>query len=113
LLKNQNSRITTEASLNPSVDWLPTTSPAVDLTRHPSDFEASLFHQFSFLLFLTDSRSIKPVATRENHISRIINSVISKTTIIATTPDRPNDSTTTKKDQILFSFVKTVNPRTK
>jgi hypothetical protein len=109
---NQNSQTTTEASKNPPVDWLPTMGLVVDITRHPSDFEASLLHQFSFLLFLTDSPSIKPVATRENHISRIINSVSSKATIIETSPYHPNYSSTPKKDQIFFSSIKTINPST-
>jgi hypothetical protein len=99
---NQNSQITKQiSSLDSSVNLPPTTSLDVDLTRHLFDFETSELHQFSCLLFLTNSPTIKPI-TRENHISRIINSVSSKATIIATTPDRPNDSSTAEQYQIFF-----------
>jgi hypothetical protein len=81
-------------------------SLAVDLTRHLFDFETSELHQFSCLLFLTNSPSIKPKTTRENHISRIINSVSPKATIIATTPDRPNDSSTAEQYQIFSVLLK-------
>jgi hypothetical protein len=65
-----------------------------------------LFHQFSFLLFLTDSPSIKPIATGENHISRIINSVSSKATIIATSPDRQMTAPQPKRTRFFSVLLK-------
>jgi hypothetical protein len=62
---DQKDRPTSKASLNASVDRLPTTSFALNITCYLSDFEASLLHQFIFLLFLTNRPSINPVATRK------------------------------------------------
>lgn len=59
-----------------------------------------------FLLFLSNCPSVNPETTWEDHISRIINQIIIKTTIILRAPNRLDDCATTEKDQIFSVLLK-------
>jgi hypothetical protein len=98
-------------SLNTSVNWFPTMNAFEDFTCCLSDSEVSLLHQFSFLLFLPNRPSIKPERAQVNHISRVRNQLITKTTIISRTPNCRDDCSTTEKNQVPLFSIKTVNPR--
>jgi hypothetical protein len=63
-------------------------------------------------LCLPNRPSINPVTTGKNHIRWIINQLSIEATIVTSSPNCPKDSTTPKENQFLFSFIKTVNPRT-
>jgi hypothetical protein len=53
--------------------------------------------------------SINPIATGENHIRWVINQLSIEAAIVTSTPYCPKDSTTPKENQLLFSFIKTIN----
>jgi hypothetical protein len=100
-------------SLEASIDRLPTMGLAVDVTCYLSDSAASLLHQFFSPLCLPNRPSINPVTTGENHIRWVINQLSIEATIVTSAPNCPKDSTTPKENQLLFSFIKTINPGTK
>jgi hypothetical protein len=63
-------------------------------------------------LCLPNRPSINPVTTGENHIRWVINQLSIEATIVTSAPNCPKDSTTPKENQLLFSFIKTINPGT-
>jgi hypothetical protein len=100
-------------SLETPVNRLPTMGLAVDITCYLSNSAASLFHQSFSLLCLSNRPSINPITAGENHIRWIINQPSIEAAIITSTPNSPNNSTTSKKNQLLFRIMKTVNLGTK
>jgi hypothetical protein len=86
---------------------------AQHITCRPSRKLASLFHHPFFLLFLSDGPGIQPKAAHEYHISGIIKSFISKTPIIPSPLNCPQDSPTTEERIILVFFFEVAHPNTK
>jgi hypothetical protein len=90
----------------------PAECPTQNVTCHPSDKLASLFHHpFSFF-FLSEGQGVQPKEAHEYHIRRIIQRFIPKTLIIPSPPNSPHDSPTTKEDQVGISL-EVVHPNTK
>jgi hypothetical protein len=105
--------ISSKMSLETPVNQLPTMGLAVDITCYLSNSAASLFHQSFSLLCLPNRPSINPITAGENHIRWIINQPSIEAAIITSTPNSPNNSTTSKKNQFLFRIMETIDPGTK